>query len=55
MCDDVGCLKIQLFSFLYRFLQVFINLFRQTLLHYSVTENIFSEDFVYIDLFCTHI
>ena len=55
MCDDVSRFKIQLFSFLNRFLQIFVNLFRQTFLHHSVIENIFSEDFGYIDLFCTHI
>ena len=55
MRDNVGSLEIQLFSFFNRLFQILVYLFRKTLLHHSIVENIFSEDFSYIDLFCAHI
>ena len=55
MGNDVGRLKIQLPALLDRLLQLYVYFLRKTLLHHSIVENIFTENFRYINLFCAHI
>ena len=54
MSYDIGRLQIKFPALFDRVLQIFVNLFRQTLLHHCIVKNILSKNFSYIDCFCTH-
>ena len=51
MCHDIGSFYVKFLSVPDRLLQLLVGLFRQTLLHRAVIEDIFSEDLGYIYLF----
>ena len=50
-CNDVGCRKVELFSFLNGLFQCLIHFFRKALLHNFVCKYIFAEDVCYIKIF----
>ncbi len=49
MCNDVCCLYIQFCTFFDRLFQLLVHLFRETLLHHCVIENIFPKNIRYIE------